>query len=91
MPSLLVNPGSLTDAQARNLVIKALRAARRAYRAADTAGEKEEREYDRLIKRKTRINANSLDTLVRRYMAYQKLVEAIQIPLNDAIVVAKNF
>lgn len=83
--------GKLTDAQARTLVIRALRQARAAYRAADTAGEKEEREYDRLIKRKTRINANQLNTLVNRYNDYTKKVLAIQIPLKNAIEVANNF
>lgn len=86
-----VDPGHLTDAQARNLVIKALRQARRAYRAADTAGETEERELDRLIKRKTRINSSSLVTAAKRYQEYQKLVNAIQIPLTDAYTVASQF
>jgi hypothetical protein len=87
----VANPGRLTDAQARNLVIKSLRQARAAYRAADTAGEKEEREYDRLIKRKTRINAASLVTLAKRYTEYQKLVNQIQQPLTDAYAVASEF
>jgi len=85
------DPGRLTDAQARNLVIKALRQARAAYRKADTAGEKEERELDRLIKRKTRINANSLQTMSARYAEFIRLAEAIQIPLTDAYIVASNF
>jgi|WetSurMetagenome_2_1015567.scaffolds.fasta_scaffold127970_3 hypothetical protein len=85
------NAGHLTDAQARNLVIKSLRKARAAYRAADTMGEKEEREYDRLIKRKTRINASSLLTLAKRYTEYQKLVAEIQLPLTDAYAVASEF
>jgi hypothetical protein len=87
----LLEPGRLTDAQARNLVIKALRQARAAYRAADTAGEREEREYDRLIKRKTRINSSSLVTLANRYAAYQKLANAIQVPLTDAYAIASQF
>lgn len=86
-----LNPGHLTDAQARNLVIKALRRARAAYRAADTLGEREEREYDRLIKRKTRINSGSFQTLTARYDQYVKLVEAIQVPLRDAMEVASQF
>jgi hypothetical protein len=87
----LANPGRLTDAQARNLVIKALRQARAAYRAADTAGEREERELDRLIKRKTRINANSLLTLSKRYADWQKLTNNVQVPLTDAYAVASQF
>lgn len=87
----VVNPGRLTDAQARNLVIKALRTARAAYRKADTAGEKEERELDRLIKRKTRINAASLATVSTRYKAYLTLTMAVAQPLADAYDVASNF
>lgn len=85
------NAAHLTDAQARNLVIKALRQARAAYRAADTAGEKEERELDRLIKRKTRMNANQLLTLANRYKAYLELTTKAQIPLANAYEVAANF
>jgi hypothetical protein len=81
----------LSDAQARALVVKALRSARKAYRAADTAGEKEEREYDRLIKRKTKINATQLVTLANRYRKYQELVNAIQRPLTDAYEIAAIF
>jgi hypothetical protein len=87
----VLDPGKLTDAQARNLVIKALRQARAAYRQADTLGEKEEREYDRLIKRKTRINSSSFVTLVKRYNQYQQAVAAIQVPLADAMGIANQF
>lgn len=86
-----IEAGRLTDAQARNLVIKALRQARKAYRAADTAGEKEERELDRLIKRKTRMNATQLVTLAERYKAYVTLCNRIQLPLQDAYNVAALF
>lgn len=89
MPS--IDPGRLTDAQARSLVIKALRQARKAYRQADTAGEKEERELDRLIKRKTRMNATQLITLADRYKNYQTLCNRIQLPLQDAYNVAALF
>jgi hypothetical protein len=81
----------LTDAQARNLVIRALRQARRAYRAADTAGEVEERDLDRLIKRKTKINATQLVVLADKYRRYQQLVNAVQIPLTDAYNAAAIF
>jgi hypothetical protein len=87
----VANPGRLTDAQARNLVIKALRQARAAYRKADTAGEKEERELDRLIKRKTRINAASLATVSSRYKAYLAMTALIALPLANAYDVASNF
>lgn len=75
----------LTDAQARNLIIKALRQARQAFRTADTQGEKFEREIDRLIKRKTRINSRSFVTLVDRYKAYLLWVENVQKFLTEAL------
>lgn len=85
------SPGSLTDAQARNLVIRALRKARIAHRQADTLGEVFERELDRLIKRKTRINANSLVTATSRYKDYINKVAQVQSPLTDAANVASQF
>jgi hypothetical protein len=87
----LQQAAALTDAQARNYVIRALRKARAAYRAADTAGEKEERELDRLIKRLTRINVTQLVTLANRYNAYQALVNKVSQPLADAMEIANVF
>lgn len=91
MASLVRNLASLTDAQARNLVVKSIRQVRRSYRAADTAGESEERELDRLIKRKTRMNANQLDTLMRRYDTYVALVERIASDMAVLAQVAQQF
>lgn len=85
------DPSRLSDAQARNLVLKALRQARAAYRRADTKGEALEREFDRLLKRKTRINASSLVKLADTYAQYQDLVMALQLPLRDAYSVASQF
>lgn len=87
----ILNAGHLTDAQARNLAIKAIRQARAAHRKADTAGEKLEREFDRLIKRKTRINAQSLVTASNLYLDLLKLTEQMQTPLSDANYVASQF
>lgn len=84
MADLLVKPGALTDAQARNLVIKALRQARKTYRTADTQGEKLERELDRLIKRKTRISPSSLSSLATLYSNYIDTVTAVQRSLTTA-------
>jgi hypothetical protein len=83
--------GGLTDRQARQLVIRALRLVRQAYRVADTIGEKEERELDRLIKRKTRINVVSFKTMVQRYSQYMAAVNAVQKPLSDAVEIARNY
>ena len=41
----------MTFTQIQSLFVKALRAARKVYRQSSTAGEKLEREFDRLIKR----------------------------------------
>lgn len=85
------NAGHLTDAQARNLVIKALRQVRQAYRTADTQGEREERELDRMIKRKTRISANQLAGIADRYHKWLDLTMAMQLPLQNAFEIASNF
>lgn len=86
-----VDAGHLTDAQARNLVIKSLRQARIAFRKSDTMGERLEREFDRLIKRQTRINSGSMVTLDKLYREYGKLVAQISIPLGDAYAVTSQF
>lgn len=85
------NPGALSDAQARTLVIRALRRTRAAQRASDSTGERFERELDRLIKRKKRINAGSLDTLVQLYRAYNVATEGVMAPLTDTINAANQF
>lgn len=87
----LQQAAALTDAQARNYVIRALRKARQAYRTADTAGEVEERELDRLIKRLTRINATQLVSLANKYNKYRALADAIAQPLADAMEIATVF
>jgi len=87
----LQQAAALTDAQARNYVIRALRKARAAYRAADTAGEVEERELDRLIKRLTRINATQLVGLANKYNRYKALADAVAQPLADAMEIATVF
>jgi hypothetical protein len=87
----MMDPGHLTDAAARNFAIKALRKARSSYRAADTQGERLEREMDRLIKRKTRINSSSMATFVKLYNDYLTKVEAVQTPLTDVLNVVAQF
>jgi hypothetical protein len=85
------NPANLTDAQARNYAIAALRRARVAVRRSTTIGEVCDRELDRLIKRKTRINSSSLVTLSKRYNDYMTSVEACQTPLIDAYTIVALF
>lgn len=87
----MARAAALTDAQARNYVIRSLRLARAAYRKADTAGEREERELDRLIKRKTRMNVTQLVTLAERYNEYRTLADGAALPLADAMEMASQF
>lgn len=91
MAEIDLNPGSLTDYQAKSIVIKSLRTARQFYRRADTIGEKYERELDRMIKRKTRINAGSFKTLVKLHNQYNAAVDQLQRPLADAMNAASQF
>jgi hypothetical protein len=86
-----LNPNTLTDAQARNLVTKSLRQARAQYRRADTAGESLERELDRLIKRKTRINTMSLVTLADRYKVFADMALYMQVALQAAYDATAQF
>lgn len=85
------NPGHLTDAQARSLVIRSLRNSRKALRAALTAGELLERELDRLVKRKTRINAQSFSTTARQYSDFNAKVDLVSTVLSDTYDAASQF
>lgn len=67
-----------TQGQRRAEARSAVRRLRQEYRKADTAGEKAERELDRLVKRKTLITADELQTVAKRLMDYAQAVESIQ-------------
>lgn len=54
----------MNERELRDLIRKALRNARRQYRAMDTQGEKLERWLDRMIDRKTRIQRSEAAPLV---------------------------
>jgi len=73
----------MTQGEQRALVKRSARNCRALYRKADTSGEKVERELDRLIKRKTLIQASSLTTLEARYYEYKRLVVALEAGLRD--------
>ena len=65
----------MTFAQAKAKAEKDLRAARQAYRKADSAGEIVERTLDRLIgKRKTIVTPEQIVPLLQRYESYARLV-----------------
>lgn len=73
----------MTQGEQRALVKRAARNCRAQYRKADTSGERVERELDRLIKRKTLIQANSLPTLERNYYQYKQYVQSLENALRD--------
>lgn len=73
----------MTQGEQRALVKRAVRNCRAAYRKADTSGEKLERELDRLVKRKTLIQANSLSTTESLYYSYKQQVNSLENALRD--------
>lgn len=79
----------MTYVQLRNLVVRGLRAARKVYRSADTAGEVVERTLDRLISRKTLITPAQLEPLLSRWGTFKAKVQALEKALADALNVAK--
>jgi len=67
-----------TQGQRRAEARSAVRRLRAEYRRADSAGERAERELDRLVKRKTLITADELQTVSKKLMDYVQAVESIQ-------------
>jgi len=67
-----------TQGQRRSEAKSAIRRLRQEYRKADSAGERVERELDRLIKRKTLISADQLKTATDRLETYVRTVDSIQ-------------
>ena len=80
-----------TYAQRKAAVITALRQTRRAYRMADTAGERLERNLDRLILRKTLITPDSLVKAMDEYAEYAGKVSAIGIPFTNTALIARSY
>lgn len=67
-----------TQGQRRAEARRAVRQLRTFYRTADTAGERVERELDRLVKRKTLITVDQLATLQDKIEAWVKAVDVFQ-------------
>jgi hypothetical protein len=67
-----------TQGQRRAEGRSAIRKLRQEYRKVDTAGEKVERELDRLVKRKTLITPDQLRTASDRLVDYVKAAESLQ-------------
>ncbi len=75
----------MTFTQIQSRFIKSLRALRRSYRKTSTAGEKLERELDRLIKREhgQLIQPDDLKTAIKYYEAYWALVDKMPQDFKD--------
>lgn len=71
-------------------VRSAMRKLRSVYRNADTAGEKVERELDRLINRKTLIESKSLLTVQSLLAEYLRRVNIIPQAFDDAARIAAS-
>lgn len=67
-----------TQGQRRAEGRAAVRRLRQEYRRVDTAGEKVERELDRLVKRKTLVTPDQMKTLSDRLVDYIRLAESLQ-------------
>lgn len=76
----------MTQAQARQAVVKLLREVRAVYRKADTQGEKFERWIDRLIKeRKKLVLADELIPAVEKLLDYVAFVNDLQRAMGATI------
>lgn len=73
-----------TFTEIQGAYVRVVRNVRRVYRRADTAGERLERELDRLIKRKRLFQPNDLATAIRVYFAYDQAVNQISKAFQDA-------
>jgi hypothetical protein len=76
----------MTQAQARQAVVKLLREVRAVYRRADTQGERFERWIDRLIKeRKKLVLADELIPAVEKLFVYTGLVKDLEKAMGATI------
>lgn len=73
---------TFTEMQRRYVAI--VRQVRRIYRISDTAGEKLERELDRLIKRKRLLQPDDLVTAIKLYLAFDTAVGNISKAFENA-------
>lgn len=71
------------ESDRKRQVNAALRQVRRAYRQADSAGEKFERIIDRLVARKTRPASEDLLPLANQFAVYNGGIQALSKGLTD--------
>lgn len=76
------------ESERKRIVIAALRATRRIYRAADSEGERLERVLDRLILRKTRPLPAEVEPLYGRFRVYRDKVQLLERALTDLFAIA---
>lgn len=76
--------------QRKATVLKSVRGIRQRYRIADSAGEKLERELDRLVTRKTLITPDALSKMVSLLDAYTQAVQEIQYPVAATIQITST-
>ena len=76
-----------TQGQIRARAKSAVRATRAVYRKADSAGEKLERELDRLIKRKQLIDPEDILTAAKDAAEYIRLAAALVKAIQDLVVI----
>lgn len=74
----------MTFTELQRAYLGIVRAVRRVYRRADSAGEELERELDRLIKRKRLLQPDDLATAIKKYEAYYMAVGQISRAFQDA-------
>lgn len=80
----------VSEAQKKRLALRALRQVRKAYRAADTAGESLERWLDGQINRKTRLLPGQLNRGVIVFQAYFVRVRQLETQLTDLVYTVAN-
>lgn len=78
----------LSESELKRVVLQGVRAARRTYRSADTAGEVLERWLDRMIERKTRITCSQMQAVIPLWEDYRAKVLACERSLADMILIA---
>lgn len=79
----------MTETEWRRLVLQGLRAARRQYRRADTAGEVLERWLDRQIKRKTRTTSPQSEAILPLWERFRDQVNGLMKAISDFLGVAR--
>lgn len=72
-----------TQGELRSRAKSGVRAMRAVFRRADTAGEKVERELDRLVKRKTLITPENLTKISSLVVEYIRLANLLSVATSD--------